>query len=61
MSMIAGTARSMGIEGSRLDMPEWEESINPIFTTGGRISMKHGKKYVESAKLIDRSQAVRYR
>ena len=55
MSMIAGTARSMGIEVVRL-IPEWEEIFRSDIYHWRKDTMKHGKKYVESAKLIDRSK-----
>ena len=51
MSMIAGTARH-GYSSRRL-IPLWEEVSD--LTTGGNLIMKHGKKYTDGAKLIDRS------
>ena len=51
MSMIAGTARSMGIVVELI--PLWEEVSD--LTTGGNLIMKHGKKYTDGSKLIDRA------
>ena len=50
MSMIKGTARSMGIEVE----DQWETLV--VSTTRRLIMPKRGKKYLEALKLIDKEK-----